>query len=67
MKNAADEAERKKFLALMKLFEKYAGRYHLDPLLIAAQGYQESRLDQSAKSHVGAIGIMQVMPATGRS
>ena len=33
---------------------------------MAAQGYQESRLDQSAKSHVGAIGVMQVMPATGK-
>jgi membrane-bound lytic murein transglycosylase MltF len=33
--------------------------------MLAAQGYQESRLDQSARSHVGAIGIMQIMPATG--
>ena len=66
VKNAADEAERKKFLGLMQLFEKYGGRYQLDPLMIAAQGYQESRLDHSAKSHVGAIGIMQVMPATGK-
>ena len=33
---------------------------------MAAQGYQESQLDQSAKSHVGAIGVMQVMPATGK-
>ena len=33
--------------------------------MLAAQGYQESQLDQSARSHVGAIGIMQVMPATG--
>jgi membrane-bound lytic murein transglycosylase MltF len=32
---------------------------------MAAQGYQESRLDHSARSHVGAIGVMQVMPATG--
>jgi membrane-bound lytic murein transglycosylase MltF len=34
--------------------------------MLAAQGYQESQRNQDAKSHVGAIGIMQVMPATGR-
>jgi membrane-bound lytic murein transglycosylase MltF len=33
-------------------------------MLIAAQGYQESRLDQSKRSPAGAIGIMQLMPAT---
>jgi membrane-bound lytic murein transglycosylase MltF len=33
---------------------------------MAAQGFQESGLDQSVKSPVGAIGIMQVMPATGK-
>ena len=35
-------------------------------MLIAAQGYQESGLDHSKRSQVGAIGIMQVMPATAR-
>ena len=40
--------------------------YGFDPILVAAQGYQESRLDQSKRSPVGAVGIMQVMPATAR-
>jgi membrane-bound lytic murein transglycosylase MltF len=35
--------------------------------MVAALGYQESRLDQNARSHLGAIGIMQLMPDTGRS
>jgi membrane-bound lytic murein transglycosylase MltF len=38
----------------------------MDYLLMMAQGYQESRLDQNAKSRVGAVGVMQVMPATGQ-
>jgi membrane-bound lytic murein transglycosylase MltF len=38
----------------------------MDWMLMAAQGYQESRLDHKARSHVGAIGVMQVMPATGK-
>ncbi|HJS44084.1 MAG TPA: transglycosylase SLT domain-containing protein, partial [Gemmatimonadales bacterium] len=34
--------------------------------LMAAQGYQESGLNQEARSPVGAIGVMQIMPETGR-
>ena len=45
---------------------KYGKQYDLDYLLMAAQGYQESTLDQNVKSPVGAIGVMQVMPPTGR-
>jgi len=66
VKNAASEAERKKFQAVVDLFKKYGTRYDLDYLLMAAQGYQESTLDHRARSPVGAIGIMQVMPATGK-
>src|SRR3546814_7013121 len=32
--------------------------------LVGAQGYQESKLDQSARSKAGAIGIMQLLPST---
>ena len=32
--------------------------------MVAAQGYQESGLDQSARSGAGAIGIMQLLPST---
>ena len=43
-----------------------AKQYDFDWLMLAAQGYQESRLDQGVKSRVGALGVMQVMPATGK-
>ena len=33
---------------------------------MAAQGYQESHLDQSKRNRSGAIGVMQVLPATGK-
>ena len=66
VKNATANAERKKFQAVVELFKKYGEKYEIDYLLVAAQGYQESTLDHSARSPVGAIGIMQVMPATGK-
>jgi membrane-bound lytic murein transglycosylase MltF len=66
VRNAAAEAERRKLRGLVKLFETYGGKYGVDYLLMAAQGYQESQLNQAAKSSVGAIGVMQVMPATGK-
>ena len=65
-KRATSEAERKKFRELVQLFRKYGDQYQVDYLLMAAQGYQESGLDHGARSRVGAIGVMQVMPATGK-
>lgn len=65
VKNAASEQEMQKFRQTVDLFKKYADQYQFDYLLLTAQGYQESGLNQSARSPVGAIGIMQIMPATG--
>jgi len=58
-------AEWQRFEATLELFREYGAKYRFDPLMLAAQGYQESRLDQQARSEVGAIGVMQLMPATG--
>jgi membrane-bound lytic murein transglycosylase MltF len=51
-KSAASAAERQKFLALIDVFRKYSHRYDVDFLLMAAQGYQESMLDQNATAHI---------------
>ena len=66
VKNATNPADLKKFHSLAKEFQKYGDQYHIDWLLMTAQGYQESHLDQNKKSKVGAIGVMQIMPATGK-
>ena len=65
LQNATAEADWKRFESTVALFRKYAPRYQLDYLMTVALGYQESRLDQEARSSVGAIGIMQLMPETG--
>ena len=49
---------------LTRTFKKYAAEYDFDWLMIAAQGYQESRFDQSKRSSAGAVGIMQLLPTT---
>jgi membrane-bound lytic murein transglycosylase MltF len=67
VQSATSEAELAKFERTLGLFKKYAGRYEFDWLMLAAQGYQESRLDQSVRSPVGAIGVMQLMPTTGKA
>jgi membrane-bound lytic murein transglycosylase MltF len=65
VENATSEQELKKFSVLVGLFQKYGKEYDIDWLLMAAQGYQESQLGQGRHSAAGAIGVMQVMPATG--
>ena len=48
------------------LLDHYSGRHGVDPSLARAIAWQESRWTQSARSHAGAIGVMQLMPATAR-
>ncbi len=48
------------------LIVKYAAAYRLDPWLVAALINQESAFDARIKSSAGAIGLMQVLPSTGR-
>jgi membrane-bound lytic murein transglycosylase MltF len=66
VKSATSPEQIKKFQQLIAVFRKYGDQYGVDWVLMAAQGYQESGLNQSAKSAVGAIGVMQVMPDTGK-
>jgi membrane-bound lytic murein transglycosylase MltF len=65
-KGATSTEDIKRFQDTVALFRKYGERYEWDYLLLMAQGYQESELKQTARSPVGAIGVMQVMPTTGK-
>ena len=64
--SASAQRSRKRFTDLVALFRKYGAQYNLDWMLMAAQGYQESRLNHNARSQVGAVGVMQVLPTTGK-
>ena len=62
VKNSTNKRELEKFRNYVAYFRKYGEQYDFDYLMLAAQGYQESLLDQSRRSRSGAIGIMQVIP-----
>lgn len=64
LRDATSPEEMKKFDQTVTFFKQYASLYGFDYLMIVAQGYQESMLEQSARSPGGAVGIMQVMPST---
>jgi membrane-bound lytic murein transglycosylase MltF len=66
VKNAMAPKESERFKQHIGMIAKYARQYDFDVVMIAAQAYQESGIDQSKRSAVGAIGIMQVMPSTAR-
>ncbi|MBD3420275.1 MAG: transporter substrate-binding domain-containing protein [Chitinivibrionales bacterium] len=49
-----------------RLMKRYAKRYDFDWRMVAAQTYQESKFNPNARSWAGAVGLMQIMPSTGR-
>ena len=66
VRNPPQAEERKRFEALLELFIEYADQYGFDWLMLAALGYQESRIDQSVRSPAGAIGVMQMLKSTAK-
>ena len=62
--NPLAKGEAAKLQEKAALFQKYGDRYGFDWLALAAQGYQESGLDQRKRSRAGAVGIMQLLPST---
>ncbi len=62
-----DAAAVARIRALTPLMAAAAQRHDIDPLLLHALAHVESRHQSQAVSPAGALGLMQVMPATGRS
>ncbi|MBT5624592.1 MAG: transporter substrate-binding domain-containing protein [Proteobacteria bacterium] len=62
--NPVSKEDRARLTEMRRLFEKYGAAYEIDWLKLVAQGYQESRLDQSMRSSAGAIGVMQLLQST---
>jgi len=66
VKNALSKKELEKYQSMVQLFKKYAGEYGFNYLMIGALAFQESGLDQSKRSPSGAVGVMQMLPATAK-
>ena len=62
--NPVSKEDRARLAEMRRLFEKYGAAYEIDWLKLVAQGYQESRLDQSMRSSAGAVGVMQLLQST---
>lgn len=66
IRDSLSEEDRARFNSMADIFKRYGGQYDFDWLMLAAQGYQESHLDQSKRSPAGAVGVMQLLPTTAR-
>jgi membrane-bound lytic murein transglycosylase MltF len=63
-RNALAGEDGERFKRTVGMFRKYGEQYGFDHLMLTALAYQESRLDQSVRSKVGAVGVMQLLPST---
>ena len=62
--NPVSESSLKRLHQYQKSFIKYGNQYNIDWVMLTALGYQESKLNQRAKSNHGAVGVMQIKPST---
>jgi membrane-bound lytic murein transglycosylase MltF len=66
IRNALADADTDRLMLLLPFFDKSGQSVSVDPFLLAAQGYQESGLDQKIHNASGAVGVMQIKPSTAR-
>ena len=64
VRNSTSEGGVERLRPLLEHFNASAAENEIDPLMLAAQAYQESELDHDRESPVGAVGIMQIKPST---
>lgn len=64
VKPALEREPTRRLEQLAGLFRTYGAQYDIDWLLLASFAFQESGFNQDARSEVGAIGVMQIMPST---
>lgn len=64
VKPALEREPTRRLEQLAGLFRTYGAQYDIDWLMLASFAFQESGFDQDARSEVGAIGVMQILPST---
>lgn len=64
VRNSTSDSSVERLRPLLEHFRSSGVESNLDPLMLVAQAYQESELDNDRESPVGAVGIMQIKPAT---
>ncbi|GBE06975.1 membrane-bound lytic murein transglycosylase F precursor [bacterium BMS3Bbin11] len=64
IENPVKKGPLKRLHEYQKSFIKYGKKYNIDWVMLAALGYQESKLNQNKKSNRGAVGVMQIKPST---